>query len=477
MAHREENRQRDDVLDLRISKLVAGGAGNEGNSTPAEQVAREWARLATEESPRMSSAATAAGLNALRQRAAGKRAARRPNPLAFFASVPRWAQIAAVAIVVVLIANGVSNAAANSLPGSALYPFKRFTEGGQLLLQNTNAQRAQLWMNFANTRLDEVQRLLNTGALVDPASLDAVDDSILQALAEIAGTPRDQRVVLLQQLTQLAVRQQQIIDQLATNATPGERVRLEQTAKLLAGVAGFAQSPDALEGAAPFQFLTPTAAPTTTPTLTPTLTPQPTNTVAPTSTPQPTPLPTIIPAVQSTNENANDNANGNVNSNENENSNSNDNGSSNDQDNSNSNNNDNSNDNGGNGNNNDNGGDDHGNGNDNGGDDHGGGNDNSDDNSGSGNNNEDNSGSGNSGEDNSGSGNGGGDHSGNDNGGSNGSDDHSGSGNGGDDHSGSGGSDDHSGSGGGGKGGDNSGGGDNGNGGDNSGSGGSGKGG
>src|SRR5581483_9218715 len=228
-----------------------------------EQVAGECARLASEESPRMSAAAQAQGLATLRARAAEKRGARRSNLFAFLAPVPRWAQIVAVAILVVLIANGVTAAAANSLPGSVLYPFKRFTEGGQLLLQNTNAQRAQLWMNFANTRLDEVQRLLKNGVHVDPSLLDTVDESILQALAEIAGTRGGERVELLKQLTQLAIRQQQILDELAADASPKERARLEQTAKLLEGVATYAQSDQAVEPQAnPFEFLTPSITPT-----------------------------------------------------------------------------------------------------------------------------------------------------------------------------------------------------------------------
>lgn len=411
MEQRNENVARDERLDERIDQMLTGRHSLE-TPTTAEQVAHEFARLATEESPRMSNAARAQGLGALRAQASRKRAAQCPNWFGFLNAVPRWAQVGAVALVVVLVANGVTIAAADALPGSPLYVFKRVSEGGQLLLQNSNGQRAQLWMNLANTRLDELQRLLNNGAQVDPSALDAVDESILRALTELAGTRGEERVALLQSLTALSIRQQQILRQMALNASPADRVRLEQTERLLQGVANYAASPDAVVGPeiSPLEFLTPTVTPTVTPSSTNTSTPQPT----------PTALPSLTREPALITENANDNSgNANVNDNDNVNGNDNANDNGNDADNGN-----------------DNAGVDNGNGNDNdNGNDNsdGNGNDDDDDNSGSGNGG-DNSGNGNgndNGDDNSGSGNGGDDNSGSGNGNDN-NDDNSGSGNGGD---------------------------------------------
>lgn len=336
MENREENRARDEQLDERINRLVAGHPTEGPKGTRAEKVAQEFARLTSEESPRMSNAARTQGLVALRAGAGRKRAEKRPNPLAFLFGFPRWVQLGLVAVVVVLIANGVSSAAADALPGSLLYPFKRFGEGGQLLLQNTNGQRAQLWMNLANTRLDEIQRLLASGGRVDPSALDAIDDSILRALSELAGTRGDERVELLKQLLALSIRQQQVVTQLADNASPADRARFEQTAKLLAGVANYAQSPDAVSGpeSNPFQFLTPSPEPSVTPTSGATATPSSTltRTAVPSATPSPSatlvpatdvPSPTNVPPVKPTqsdqpvppqgddNSNSNDNANDN----------------------------------------------------------------------------------------------------------------------------------------------------------------------
>lgn len=322
MDSRQENIARDEQLDEQIDRMLSGKGGANESQPGGVQVAREFTRLAAEESPRMSSGARAQGLEALRARAGQKRAARRPSPLAFLSRVPRWAQIGAVALVVVVLVNGVSIAAADALPGSLLYPFKRITEGGQLLLQNSNGQRAQLWMNLANTRLDELQRLLNTGGQVDPSALDAVDESILRALTELAGTRGEERIALLQELTALAIRQQEILRQMAQSVSPADRTRLEQTERLLQGVANYASSPDAVRGSelSPLQFLTPTITPTVTPTPTNTTSPLPS--LTPTGQPSFTPVPVLVTdPVDDHSINAmtslNDNANGDDNANDN----------------------------------------------------------------------------------------------------------------------------------------------------------------
>ncbi len=267
MEQREQNRAADDRLDAQIERLLAGKPRLNEPLSGGERVAREFARLAAEEAPRLSQAARSQGLEALHRRASAERARARPNFFAWLGRVPHWAQLAAVALIVVVIANGVSSAAADSLPGSPLYPFKRLNEGGQLLLSNSNAQRAQMWMNLANKRLDEVQRLLLEGSSVDPSALDAVDESILQSLTEIARTRGRERVELLKQLTQLAIRQQLLVDQMAQSADEQARQRFIQTARLLGNVASFAQS-DAASSTEfdPRELFAPSAAPSASPT-------------------------------------------------------------------------------------------------------------------------------------------------------------------------------------------------------------------
>jgi len=291
MENRERERARDEELDARIDRILKGKPETKESESASENVARALARLAAEESPRLAAASRARGLNELRAQATLKHKPRRSSSFAKLAFVPRWAQIAAVAIIVVALANSVSTVAADSLPGSWWYLFKRIGEGGQLLLQNTHGQRAQLWMNLANTRLDEVQRLIASGARVNPAILDAVDESIMHALSEIAGTRGSERVELLKQLTQLAIRQQEVVDTLAHNASPEDRARLEQTARFLKDVAVYSASDAAVESdSSPLQFLTPSVTPPQSSTVAPTPTATLTRTATPTETPSPSAL-------------------------------------------------------------------------------------------------------------------------------------------------------------------------------------------
>src|SRR4029079_1568756 len=115
MENREENRARDERLDSQIHELLSRHNVEQERATRVEQVVREFARLAAEESPRMSNAARADGLHMLRMRAAPKPSLGRLNPIAFLSTVPRWAQIGVVALLVVLAANGIGAVAADSL--------------------------------------------------------------------------------------------------------------------------------------------------------------------------------------------------------------------------------------------------------------------------------------------------------------------------------------------------------------------------
>ncbi|MGB8648739.1 MAG: DUF5667 domain-containing protein [Anaerolineae bacterium] len=276
---------------------------------PYAPLADEIVRVFMEESPRMAPAVQSRQLAALRARAAEKRAERKPSRWGWLAPVPRWAQVAAIALVVVLLANGISVASASSLPGSPLYPVKRLTEQSNVLMSPTAGDRARLWMSLASRRLDEAQYLVSHGQRVDDATLDAIDESIARTLGEIASTHGTERLTLLKMLVELAVRQQGILDGMAAQAAePADRARLEQSARFLEGVgslAGDAQNSPATPLIMPTSTLTssPTATSTSTATRTVTATAEPTDAPKPsaTETAQPTalpPAPTHAPAPQ-----------------------------------------------------------------------------------------------------------------------------------------------------------------------------------
>ncbi len=268
----------DESLDRRISDVLAGkgeGEGDDGEQVlaPYEHLAAEVSRVMTEESPRLSTAARVRNLALLRARAAEKRTARRFDIAGLLRAAPRWVQIAAVAIVVVIIANGITVASASSLPGSPLYPVKRLAEQSNVFLAPTAGERARIWMNLATRRLDEVQRLVPLQPRVDPGTLDAIDDSILHALTEIASTRGTERIALLQQIIQLSVREQTVLDELAVQASEDNRARFQETARLMADVArlaGAAQSNPELPLLMPTETGTATYSPAVDSTQTPT---------------------------------------------------------------------------------------------------------------------------------------------------------------------------------------------------------------
>lgn len=296
----------DEELDRRISDLLAGngrsrtGAG-EKELGPYEDLAAQVARVMTEESPRPSTAAQVRNLAFLRARAAEKRAARHFDIAWFLHAAPRWVQIAAVAIVVVITANGITVASASSLPGSPLYSVKRLAEQSNVFLAPTAGERARIWMNLASRRLDEVQRLVALEPRVDPGTLDAIDESILHALTEIAGTRGTERIALLQQIVELSVREQNVLDELSLEASVDDRVRFQQTVRLMANVANFADAaqsnpqlppstPTSTETTSPYEGVgRPTATSPSSPKVTP---------IPPSETPSPTLEPSATPTLQ-----------------------------------------------------------------------------------------------------------------------------------------------------------------------------------
>ncbi|MFC2032321.1 DUF5667 domain-containing protein [Chloroflexota bacterium] len=76
-----------------------------------------------------------------------------------------WARVAvsvlAVVILISMLAGGTAYAAKGSLPGDLLYPVKIGTEDARLLIAGNSPAKAELNLEFANTRLIEMSKLAN----------------------------------------------------------------------------------------------------------------------------------------------------------------------------------------------------------------------------------------------------------------------------------------------------------------------------
>jgi len=125
--------------------------------------------------------------------AAGRRRARRWNPLG---ALPRPAARLAFAgaLAVAVLVGGLTSAAAsaNSLPGDPFYPIKLGVERAQLAITFDPAARARLHGQFADVRLSEAQRLVAAGRVQDGVrQVDQYDTAVAQFNHALAGTTFD----------------------------------------------------------------------------------------------------------------------------------------------------------------------------------------------------------------------------------------------------------------------------------------------
>jgi len=76
---------------------------------------------------------------------------------------PRWAISMSAAAAVLVMGSGTVFAADSSLPGSPLYPVKLVTEDVRISMAGSDIQKATLYAEFAEKRVDEMTRLVETG--------------------------------------------------------------------------------------------------------------------------------------------------------------------------------------------------------------------------------------------------------------------------------------------------------------------------
>jgi uncharacterized protein DUF5667 len=177
------------------------------------------------------------------------------------------ARAAAVIVIVFLLAIGGSagavKASADTVPGDFLYGFKRFWESVLLIFTPLTGQEDDLWLHFAQSRLDEALRLQAEGRLTDQALKD-LGDTALRAMALADDQTRPQLTIFFDNAYK----------QLAAIPPPaGAQSAYEHALQILS------ESPPPV---------TATAVPTVGPTDTPTPTPPP-----PSATLIPTPTPTV----------------------------------------------------------------------------------------------------------------------------------------------------------------------------------------
>lgn len=101
-------------------------------------------------------------------------------------SLPRRAALISATVAVLIGLSGVGFASNSAVPGDTLYTIKRSREAAQLALAGSDASRAQLHLQFAETRLDEAQSVRADAEALRKA-LDDMDADVRSAMRDLGG--------------------------------------------------------------------------------------------------------------------------------------------------------------------------------------------------------------------------------------------------------------------------------------------------
>ena len=123
--------------------------------------------------------------------------------------------VAASVIVVLLLVGSAVTASAASVPGDSLYSLKRTTEQVRLALAPVQ-QQADLHLEFARQRLQEVRTLTGRGEVSDEL-LGEISSETNQILGQIPALPPDKQQMLLSSLTSFQDQSMQVLQFMAAS--------------------------------------------------------------------------------------------------------------------------------------------------------------------------------------------------------------------------------------------------------------------
>ena len=162
----------------------------------------------------------------------------RPTP----AKVPdrfwRWPELAPARILVAILVavwvlvvagGGTVYAAQNSLPGDTLYPLKTGVENLQLSLTFGTIAKANLHLELAQKRIDEVTQEVNLNRDVSPQVVATVQQQFDTALKELSKSPDSaQTRKTLSRLSATSLNQQLELENVVSNAAPDSQNVVQQ---------------------------------------------------------------------------------------------------------------------------------------------------------------------------------------------------------------------------------------------------------
>jgi hypothetical protein len=143
--------------------------------------------------------------------------------------------LAAVMAVVVAVAGmgGSVLLAADSLPGQLLYPVKLISEDVSLALTLDPASRAELALDYASERVQEMERLLQRGEDVPDSVVARLTRQMEQAMVEIARSRPEEVPALLERVTERTRIDQQALDDAAAGVGEETQARLHEASQVM----------------------------------------------------------------------------------------------------------------------------------------------------------------------------------------------------------------------------------------------------
>jgi hypothetical protein len=106
-----------------------------------------------------------------------------PRSRPLFGWFPRWAMVATIALVLLLVGGGTVVAAGNSMPDNPLYAVKLATEQVRLILIPSQIGKASLCAEFADRRVTEIIYMANKG---DARQVELITERLDKGLVMLA---------------------------------------------------------------------------------------------------------------------------------------------------------------------------------------------------------------------------------------------------------------------------------------------------
>lgn len=129
-----------------------------------------------------------------------------------------WVRTLAATAALALVMTSVSFASTDSLPGDTLYPVKRAVETGGLLLARNDEAKANVYLDLAERRRAEADRLIGAKRLarLDQTLQDMSNETEL-ANTKVGKVSENKREALLVRLDKQVAAEQQLLDKALKN--------------------------------------------------------------------------------------------------------------------------------------------------------------------------------------------------------------------------------------------------------------------